>query len=114
MASGEKGGKSMVASRAKSSMDAGSEGEVILSPVMSGEMILERSGLGRDAVPLALTLAAVLVVIVSRERNVGRFGVDLDWNPVGTGNVDALGGAFAPSPPLLCGGISAVLLRTCR
>jgi hypothetical protein len=37
-------------------------------------------------------------VFVSRVRSVGRFGVDLDWKPGGTG------GGFSPVP-LLCGGI---------
>ena len=101
---GDSDGGSWVESREKSSMDAGPEGEVMLSPEMSGDMValllarcIAWSGCSVAGVALALALGAFLSAVF-KDRNVGKFGVDLDWKPVGTA-VD-LGGV-----PLLCGGI---------
>lgn len=69
----------------KSSIDAGSEGEVMLSPEMSGEIVIDCSGWRVAGVAFAVALGACCEVpSVSRVRSVGRFGVDLDWKPVGT------------------------------
>lgn len=84
-------GGSTEESREKSSIDAGSEWEVM----MSGETGC--SGCSVAGVALAVTLTGLLVV-VSRARKVGRFGVDFDWKPAGSGG--GLSGV-----PLLCGGI---------
>jgi hypothetical protein len=70
---GEKEGRAE--SRVKSSRDAGSEGEVILSPVV--------------------VLVVVSVVVISSDCRVGRLGVDLLWKRDGT----------CTCRPLLCGGI---------
>lgn len=95
---GDKGGGSLVPSSEKSSIDAGSEGEVMLSPEMSGEMVMALSGCSVAGVAFAVTFAGIRSVF--NDRRVGRFGVDLDWKPAGTGG--GLGGV-----PLLCGGIVA-------
>lgn len=81
----------------------------MLSPEMSGDKVLllatciACSGCGVAGV--ALALLAPFLSLVFKDRSVGRFGVDLDWNAVGT--ADGLGGV-----PLLCGGIAAPLLFT--
>lgn len=71
----------------------------MLSPDMSGEMVIALSGCSVAGVAFAVTLAGVRSV--SRDRRVGRLGVDLDWKPAGTGR-GSLGGV-----PLLCGGMVA-------
>ena len=83
---GEREGGSLVESREKSSIDAASEGEVMISGDGCSGCSVE------GVVPLG----------VSNERRVGRVGVDLDWKPVGVGS--GFGGGGAPLP-LLWGGI---------
>lgn len=65
--------ESEAGSREKSSSDAGSEGEVI----MSGEKVGSAEAL--------LVEESVPLVVLVRLRRVGRFGVDLECRPVGTG-----------------------------
>lgn len=72
-------------SREKSSREAGSDGDVM----MSGDLC------SREAVPEA-AFEVPDVLDASRDLRVGRLGVDLDWKPLGTGR-EVL--------PLLCGGI---------
>lgn len=95
---GDREGGSLVLSSEKSSIDAGSEGEVMLPPETSGEMVMALSGCSVAGVAFAVALAVLRSVV--RDRSVGRLGVDLDWKPAGTGG--GLGGV-----PLLCGGIAA-------
>lgn len=92
---GEREGGSVVESREKSSIDAGSEGEV-----MSGEPCSEGAN-------VALLSSDSALVVVLKDRKVGKLGVDLDWKPVGTGI------RLADWPvPLLCGGM--VFVARCR
>lgn len=85
----------MVESREKSSMDAGSEGEVM----MSGEAC-------SDVVKVALLFSESALLVVLKDRSVGKLGVDLDWKPAGAGE-----GLRGWPLPLLCGGI--VLCEQC-
>ena len=84
--------ESEAGSREKSSREAGSEGEVI----MSGEKV----GSVDEVVEASVVVETVTLLLV-RLRRVGRFGVDFDWKPEGTG-----GGLRCL--PLLCGGILQV------
>ena len=87
---GDRDGGSWVESREKSSMDAGSEGEGMVSGDGCSACRVEG---------VASVAAASWPLGLSSERRVGRFGVDLDWKPCGTGG--GLGGIGAPLPPLL-------------
>lgn len=83
-------------SRAKSSIEAASEGDVMLSPEMSEEVAVA-------------WVSWWLLRRVSSVFSVGRLGVDLLWKPDGTGRGferRGFGGV-----PLLCGGMLLLLLR---
>lgn len=71
-------------------MEAGSDGEVTLSPETSGDSAAACC----EDVPMVASRFGGLSLL-----RVGKFGVDLLWNPEGTGR--DFGGV-----PLLCGGIS--------
>ena len=83
LSSSEKEFGSLVESREKSSIEAGSEGDVM----MSGD---DCSGCSVAGVMLAVAELVLLSLDASMDRKVGRLGVDLDWKPCG------IGGGFVP------------------
>jgi len=89
-----------LASREKSSRDAGSEGEY----VMSGDACPARL--------LVVVSSVSLSLVFWNDRDVGRFGVDLDWKPEGAG-AGLRGGTGWPFP-LLWGGIVSVAVELNR
>src|ERR1700761_989531 len=73
---GESDGGSLAESREKSSIEAGSDGEVM----RSGD-----AWSGWRVVGVVSCLSVSTLLAFSKERWVGRLGVDLDWKPVGRG-----------------------------
>ena len=66
---GDRDGGSFVESREKSSIDAGSEGEVMIS----GDCCSAWTPVG-----VGLVVSELLLLDLSNDRNVGRLGVDFD------------------------------------
>ena len=83
---GDRDGGSLAESREKSSIEAGSEGEVMIS------------GDGCSGCSVVGVASGAPQLDVSNERSVGRLGVDFDWNPLGTG--DGFGWGDRPLPLL--------------
>lgn len=67
----------------------------------------EKSCSGCNVAGVALVVVKTGLLLVSRDRRVGRLGVDFDWKPAGIGS--GFGGV-----PLLCGGIVFYALHLCQ
>ena len=86
---GERLGGSLAESSEKSSIEAGSEGDVMIS----GEVCSTWA-----VVEVTLLVPESILLDVTKERSVGRFGVDFDWTPTGIG--DGFSGGGCPLPLL--------------